>query len=215
MTLKVNEIFYSIQGESSYAGMPCVFIRLTGCNLRCTYCDTRYAYDDGEEYSINKIVEKIASYKCNLTEVTGGEPLIQEETPRLVEQLLNVGYRVLMETNGSQDINRVDARCVRIVDIKCPSSGEEGSNDLNNLERLTNRDELKFIISELKDYEYAKGILDIVEGKLKFKGPIHFSPSFGKLAPKELAGWILNDRLNVRLNLQIHKYIWGPELRAV
>lgn len=215
MTLKVNEIFYSIQGESSYAGLPCVFIRLTGCNLRCTYCDTQYAYDDGREYSIDDIMGKISSYNCNLAEVTGGEPLIQRETPTLVEKILNAGYRVLLETNGSKNISLVDDRCVRIVDIKCPSSGEEENNDLKNLERLTNKDELKFVIGDLKDYEFTKGILNIVEKRNQFKGRIQFSPTFGKLVPKELAGWILNDRLNVRLNLQLHKYIWDSGVRGV
>jgi 7-carboxy-7-deazaguanine synthase len=215
MTLKVNEIFYSLQGESSYAGLPCVFIRLTGCNLRCTYCDTQYAYDDGREYSIGEVMDKISSYNCNLVEVTGGEPLIQRETPNLVDKLLGAGYRVLLETNGSQDISLIDNRCVRIVDIKCPSSGEEDNNDLNNFNRLTNQDELKFIIGDLKDFEYAKGIINIVKEKYEFKGIIQLSPSFGKLAPNELAGWILNDRLRVRLNLQLHKYIWDSELKGV
>ncbi len=137
MALNVNEIFYSIQGESTYAGKPCVFIRLTGCNLRCSYCDTQYAYHDGEKRDIREIMDKVASYRCRLVEVTGGEPLLQEETPHLINLLLGAGYKVLLETNGSQDISQVDSRCVRIVDIKCPSSGEKDRNDLANLNRLT------------------------------------------------------------------------------
>src|SRR4030042_5346422 len=146
MALTVNEIFYSIQGESTYAGRPCVFIRLTGCNLRCSYCDTQYAYHDGEKLNIREIINKVALYGCPLVEVTGGEPLLQEETPYLTSQLLGTGYKVLIETNGSQDISRVDSRCVRIGDIKCPPSGEKDKNDLANLNRLTDEDELKFVI---------------------------------------------------------------------
>ncbi|MDY6973709.1 MAG: radical SAM protein, partial [Thermodesulfobacteriota bacterium] len=140
MALKVNEVFFSIQGESSYAGWPCVFVRLTGCNLRCSYCDTKYAYDEGEELEIDAIVLRVASYNCSLVEVTGGEPLIQEETGFLIRRLLEVGFEVLLETNGSMDISSVDERCVKIVDVKCPSSGEEGKSNLENLSGLTDKD---------------------------------------------------------------------------
>ena len=215
MVLNVNEIFYSIQGESSYAGRPCVFIRLTGCNLRCSYCDTRYAYYQGEKLDIHRIVEKVASYKCPLVEVTGGEPLLQRETPYLIHQLLIDGYEVLLETNGSQDISTVEKRCVRILDIKCPSSGESEKNDLENLKRLSDKDELKFVIGNLEDYEYAKEILKLLELSPSGVFSVHFSPSFGKMDPKKLANWILADRLDVRLHLQLHKYIWGPEQRGV
>ena len=134
--LKVNELFYSIQGESSHAGRPCVFVRLTGCNLRCSYCDTRYAYDEGQNLEIDEIIDRVTSYQCRLIEITGGEPLIQKETPELIHQLLERGFEVLLETNGSIDISNIDDRCVKIVDIKCPSSGEAKNNDLENLKRL-------------------------------------------------------------------------------
>lgn len=213
--LKVNEIFYSIQGESTYAGKPCVFIRLAECNLRCSYCDTKYAYYDGEKLDIHEIINKVALYGCPLVEVTGGEPLLQEETPYLISQLLGKGYKVLIETNGSHDISRVDGRSVRIVDIKCPSSGEKDRNDLTNLNRLRDEDELKFVIGGREDYDYAKDILSLIGHGSSGKIAVHFSPSFGRMEPKELAGWILHDRLNVRLHLQLHKYIWPPGQRGV
>lgn len=215
MPLKVNEIFYSIQGESTYAGKPCVFIRLAGCNLRCSYCDTKYAYYDGEKLDIHEVINKVALYGCPLVEVTGGEPLLQEETPYLISQLLGKGYKVLIETNGSHDISRVDGRSVRIVDIKCPSSGEKDRNDLTNLNRLRDEDELKFVIGGREDYDYAKDILSLIGHGSSGKIAVHFSPSFGRMEPKELAGWILHDRLNVRLHLQLHKYIWPPGQRGV
>jgi 7-carboxy-7-deazaguanine synthase len=216
MALLVNEIFYSIQGESSYAGLPCVFVRLTGCNLRCSYCDTQYAYEEGEEMEIGKIVGLVSAYKCPLIEVTGGEPLIQNETPYLVQCLLEKGYTVLMETNGSQDISRVDNRCVKIVDVKCPLSGEAGQNDFKNLDRLTDRDEVKFVISCREDYEYSKEVLNThLNLTLSMMNRIHFSPVFGRIKPRELAKWILDDHLNVRLHVQLHKIIWEPNQRRV
>jgi 7-carboxy-7-deazaguanine synthase len=213
--LKVNEIFFSIQGESSYAGRPCVFVRLTGCNLRCSYCDTRYAYEEGEEMEIADIVDQVASHQCPLVEVTGGEPLIQKETPALIYRLLEERYEVLMETNGSQDISQVDDRCVKIVDIKCPSSGQTSHNDLGNLDRLTNHDEVKFVIADRADYEYAKQILDLTNTKLFRRNPVHFSPAFGRIEPKTLAEWILKDHLDVRLHLQLHKVIWAADEKGV
>jgi 7-carboxy-7-deazaguanine synthase len=215
VALKVNEIFCSIQGESSYAGRPCVFIRLTGCNLRCSYCDTRYAYEEGEDLEIHAIVEQVASHQCPLVEVTGGEPLIQPQTPSLIENLLEQGYEVLLETNGSQDISKVDSRCVRIVDIKCPSSGEAEQNDLDNLQRLTDRDEIKFVIGDREDYEYAKKILGRAGAHLSRVNAVHLSPIFGKMDPRDLAEWILEDRLNVRLQPQLHKVVWGPDQQGV
>jgi 7-carboxy-7-deazaguanine synthase len=215
MTLKVNEIFYSIQGESSYAGLPFVFLRLTGCNLRCSYCDTRYAYDEGEELEVHNIIDKLAFYKCAMVEITGGEPLIQNETPSLVYELLEKDYKVLLETNGSKDISKLDKRCVKIVDIKCPSSGMSAKNDLENLNRLMNKDEIKFVIGNREDYEYAKEILDSIHANLFKTNPIYFSPVFGKIDPAVMAKWILEDHLKVKLHLQIHKYIWDPEERGV
>lgn len=212
MSLEITEIFRSIQGESSWAGLPCTFVRLTGCNLRCSYCDTRYAYGEGRLMEIGDILDRVRELGCGLVEVTGGEPLVQEETPALVRKLIEDGYTVLLETNGSLDIGAVDARCARIVDIKCPSSGMAGRNDLRNLERLGDRDELKFVIGDRRDYEFAKEIL----AKLPAAGlKAGFSPVFGTLSPRLLAGWILEDRLPVRLNIQLHKIIWDPEARGV
>ena len=215
MALKVNEIFYSIQGESSYAGRPCVFVRLTGCNLRCSYCDTQYAYDEGDLMEIGEILKRVASYKCPLVEVTGGEPLIQKETPYLIHSLLEAGHEVLLETNGSQDIRQVDERCVKIMDIKCPTSGEEGKSDLKNLALLADTDEIKFVIGDREDYEYAKKILGSMDLKPSPINRVHFSPVFGKMDPGLLAKWLLADHLDVRLHLQIHKIIWDPEKRGV
>lgn len=215
MALRVNEIFYSLQGEASYAGHPCVFVRLTGCNLRCVYCDTAYAYEDGEDLAIEDILSRVASYGCPLVEVTGGEPLIQAGTPLLIIRLLNTGYRVLLETNGSRDVSLVDDRCIRILDIKCPGSGEAERNDSKNLGRLTPGDEIKFVLTDRADYDFAKTVLarhDFPRGLVK---EIHFSPVPKKLAPKTLAEWIVSDRLPVRLHLQLHKIIWGAEARGV
>ena len=215
MVLKVNEIFFSIQGESTRAGEPCVFIRLTGCNLRCTYCDTVYAYEEGSLMDIEEIVETVKDFSCSLVEITGGEPLFQDGTPQLIRILLDLGYAVLLETNGSKDIGTVDRRCVKVMDIKCPSSNEEKRNDLENLKRLNKGDELKFVIADRVDYDFAVGIVSLIpEDKIKIIH-INFSPCFGRLWPGELAGWILNDKLNVRLNLQLHKYIWPPDMRGV
>ena len=215
MPLKVNEIFYSIQGESTYAGQPCVFVRLTGCNLRCSYCDTQYAYEEGRIMEVNHIFEQVDPHQCRLVEITGGEPLVQEETPVLIESLLNDGYEVLLETNGSMDINRVNEHCVKIVDIKCPSSGMMGKNDLDNLDKLTAKDELKFVLGTREDYEYAKKILGHKKLNPERINSVNFSTTFGKLKTKTLAEWILEDHLDVRLHLQLHKYIWDSEARGV
>jgi 7-carboxy-7-deazaguanine synthase len=216
VALKVNEIFYSIQGESSYAGRPCVFVRLTGCNLRCSYCDTRYAYEEGENLEMEEIVERVYSYQCPLVEVTGGEPLIQKEAPVLIRRLLEEGYEVLLETNGTHDISQVDSRCVKIVDLKCPSSGQTPYSDLKNLDRLTNRDEVKCVIANREDYEYAKQTLGLTNpGSISKNNPVHFSLVFGRMDPKTLAAWILEDGLDVRLHLQLHKMIWAPDRRGV
>lgn len=215
MTLRVKEIFYSIQGESSHAGRPCVFVRLTGCNLRCSYCDTRYAYEGGQELAVEAILERVATYGCLLVEVTGGEPLIQGETPALISRLLAAGYEVLLETNGTRDLGRVDPRCVKIMDIKCPSSGEADRHDPANLDLLSARDEVKFVIGDRADYEYARRILEFCRRRpIKVKA-FHFSPVFEKLSPRSLAAWILEDRLDVRLHLQLHKIIWSPDQTGV
>lgn len=214
VALKVNEIFYSIQGESSFAGLPCVFVRLTGCNLRCAYCDTRYAYGEGRLMEIDEVLSRVAAYGGRLVEVTGGEPLIQEETPLLIERLLQAGCRVLLETNGSCDIGRVDPRCVRIVDVKCPSSGMAETNDLKNLTRLTENDELKFVVGDRDDYAFARKIMNALP-EAGAGCTVNIGPVFDKLAPKTLAEWMLADRLNARLNLQLHKWVWGPDATGV
>jgi len=215
MALKVNEIFYSIQGESTYTGRPCVFVRLTGCNLRCSYCDTQSAYEKGEEMAIARIMDLVESYRCPLVEVTGGEPLIQKETPVLVQRLIERGYEVLIETNGSQDISQVDDRCVKIVDVKCPASGEHTQNDLKNLHRLSDHDEIKFVISNREDYDFAARILKSMDSGPFRNNPVHFSPVSGRLGSRTLAQWLLEDHLDVRLHLQLHKIIWHPNQKGV
>ena len=213
--LKVNEIFYSIQGESSYAGLPCVFVRLTGCNLRCSYCDASYAYEGGNDLGIGEIIDRVKSYRCRLVEITGGEPLIQKDTPHLIYALLEKGLEVLLETNGSLDISLVDGRCTKIVDIKCPSSGEDKKNDLGNLKRLSVKDEIKFVIGSREDYLYAQNIMSLINKRnLKIKPPL-LSPLYNRMDPKLLAEWIVADHLDVRLQIQLHKIIWGPETRGV
>jgi 7-carboxy-7-deazaguanine synthase len=214
MALLVNEIFYSIQGESIYSGRPCIFVRLTGCNLRCTYCDTRYAYAEGEKMEIAQIIRRVSEFKCRLVEITGGEPLIQNETPLLVSTLLDNGYVVMMETNGSLDISRVDRRCIKVLDMKCPSSNESKNNNLENLKQLHSKDQIKFVIGNHEDYTYAKNM--ILSHCPEFPGDrILFSPVFGKMPPADLSDWILKDHLNVRLHLQIHKYIWPDREKGI
>lgn len=215
MSLVVNEIFYSIQGESSYAGRPCVFIRLTGCNLRCSWCDTPYAYDEGTSLSGKAILDRVESYGCPLVEITGGEPLLQAETPALIRRLIDKGFQVLLETNGSLDVSPVDGRCVKILDVKCPSSEEEGKNDFQNFERLTEQDEIKFVIGGRGDYEYARGTLRRFFPEGQVRNPVHFSPLAGRMDPALLARWILEDRLPVRLQLPIHKILWPDGKRGV
>ncbi len=215
MSLRINEIFYSIQGESLYAGLPCVFIRLTGCNLRCAYCDTRYAYEEGMDMTIPEILSRIESYPAStLVEITGGEPLFQEETPVLVKQLLDQGRTVLMETNGSLDISRIDSRCIRIMDIKCPSSRMHAHNDPDNLRRIGPHDQIKFIIETPSDYVYALNILKQLPPDFP-RSSVLFSPASGSLSPSLLAKWMLQDGLGVRLHLQLHKLIWPNTERGV
>ena len=215
MALVVNEIFYSIQGESSFSGRPCVFVRLTGCNLRCTYCDTRYAYEEGDALELSKILDKVSNFKCPLVEVTGGEPLLQEETPALIYSLLENGYEVLLETNGSLSMSTIDGRCTKIIDIKCPSSGEHEKFDSKILSSFSDGDEIKFVISNREDYVYAREMLVHLRQGPLVKDPVHFSPVFGILEPQTLADWMLADNLDARLNLQLQKVIWGPEQRGV
>ena len=214
MNLKINEIFYSIQGESVHAGLPCVFIRLTGCNLRCRYCDTAYAYHAGHTMAVPQILEQVRTFHCNLVEVTGGEPLIQENTPALVEDLLKAGYQVLMETNGSLDIDRVDRRCSRIMDIKCPSSGEHTRNDPANLNRLTANDQVKFVIGNREDFLFAAQMVTCLPASLPVDRVL-FSAVFGGLPLDQLARWIVDSRIRARLQVQLHKIIWPDRDRGV
>ncbi len=209
MGINVNEIFYSIQGESTYAGLACVFVRLCGCNLRCRYCDTRYAYDEGQQMEIGEIVDKVSGFGCGLVEITGGEPLLQEETPALADALVARGFDVLVETNGSLDISAVNDACIKIVDIKCPSSGENDKNDMKNIGRLGHLDQVKFVIADRADYVFAKKTSCSITAIPKSQ--VLFSPVYGLLAPATLAEWILKDALDVRLHLQQHKTIWPDE----
>ncbi|HHT9120191.1 MAG TPA: radical SAM protein [Candidatus Hypogeohydataceae bacterium YC41] len=208
MKLKVNEIFKSIQGESTYAGLPCSFIRLTGCNLRCSYCDTVYAFEKGIDMSFDEILSDMELLGCNLIEITGGEPLHQEGTSEVVKELLGQGYKVLVETNGTLNIDVLPEGTVRIVDIKCPGSGMAERMDWKNMERLWKTDEVKFVLSSREDYEWSKVIID--KYALTEKSKVLMSVAFGRLEPRPLAHWILQDGLEVRLQLQLHRYIWPP-----
>ena len=208
--LKVNEIFYSIQGESSYLGIPFVFVRLTGCNLKCSYCDTKYAYEEGEEFELEQVIEEIKKYKCRYVEITGGEPLLQDETPFLVDSLIDKDFTVLVETNGTKDINVLSDKAVIIMDIKCPSSGEMDKMDWGNIKKLDEKDEVKFVISDRADYDWAKEIIN--ERALTYKAKILLSPVKAKMDPALLAGWILEDNLKVRFQIQLHKVLW-PDVR--
>lgn len=212
MSLQVCEIFRSIQGESSFAGRPCVFVRLTGCNLRCRYCDTAYAYTGGEALSAGEVQTRIQALGPGLVEFTGGEPLLQPEAVRLMNALAAAGRTVLVETNGSLDISVLAPRVAAIMDLKGPSSGVSGSMDLGNLDRLRPGDEVKFVVGDREDYAHMLGLLPRLDCA---RNTVNVSPLFGRLAPAVLSAWILADGLDVRLNLQQHKYIWEPDARGV
>lgn len=211
-TLRVNEIFFSIQGESSYAGLPCVFVRLTGCNLRCVWCDTEYAFYEGRDMTLEEIQEQVAVHPANLVEITGGEPLLQKDVHELIGRLLDSGRQVLIETGGSLDIRPVDPRATLVYDIKCPDSGMVQKNRWENLAHLRDQDEIKFVIASSRDYDWARE--QLMRDELASRRQILFSPVWDKVAPDELAGWILKDGLTVRLQLQVHKVLWG-ERRGV
>jgi len=211
--LKVNEIFFSLQGESSHAGRPCLFVRLSYCNLRCSWCDSTYTFEEGRMMSIAEILDELCRHPCKLVEVTGGEPLVQEPSFALMTRLCDEGYEVLLETSGSLDISRVDPRVQRIIDIKCPGSGMVDRNLWSNLDLLRPRDEIKFVIADRNDYLWAR---DIIENHaLQDRCTVLMSPVFDVLANVELAEWILADGLAVRYQLQMHKYIWDPSMRGV
>ena len=213
VTLVINEIFYSIQGESSYAGWPCVFVRLTGCNLRCTWCDTTYSFNEGQPTPLDDILAKVRSFETQLVEVTGGEPLLQPNVLPLLTRLCDLGKTVLLETSGSLDIAPVDPRVVKIMDLKCPSSGETDKNRYANLRHLTQLDEVKFVIADRADYDWAKRI--ITAEQLNQRCSVLVSPVVEHLPLRTLADWVLADRLPVRVQTQWHKLIWGPAARGV
>lgn len=211
--LRTYEIFKSIQGETSYAGWPCVFIRLTGCNLRCSYCDTTYAYKQGTDKSIGEIIDEIAKYNCNLVMVTGGEPLHQQGSKDLINRLIQSGFTVLVETNGSISIKDLNQQTIIIMDIKCPSSGMSERMVWENIDFLKKSDEVNFVIGDRDNYDWAKD--KVQRHVINKKCTVLFSPVHGEIQPQKLAEWILADNLNVRLNLQLHKYIWHPSKRGV
>ncbi len=212
--LEITEIFYSIQGESTYSGLPCVFARLSGCNLRCSYCDTAYSHENGNLVKFDEILGKIRQYGCSLVELTGGEPLMQKNTPDFVSMLLSENYEILVETNGSLDIDLVSRECSRIVDVKCPSSGMSGRNDFANMGRLTLKDQLKFVVSDFSDFEYMSDIIKKYRPELP-AGSILVSPVAGICRPSDLAQWILDSGMMARMQLQLHRQIWPDIDRGV
>jgi 7-carboxy-7-deazaguanine synthase len=214
LKLTVNEIYPSIQGESTWAGLRCVFVRLTACDLRCTYCDTAYAFYQGERRPLEEVIEEVLSYDCPLVELTGGEPLLQKASLPLMKSLCDAGRTVLIETSGAHDISKIDPRVHRIMDLKTPDSGECARNLWSNLDHLTLRDEVKFVIGSRADYEWSR------EQVRKYDLPkrvnaVLFSPVFGKIKPVDIVDWILGDKLDVRFQLQLHKFIWDPKERGV
>ena len=212
--LTINEIFHSIQGESSFAGQPCVFVRLTACDLRCSWCDTPYAFHEGHKRTLDDVVAEVEAVGCPLVEVTGGEPLLQDDVYPLMQRLLDSGHRVLIETGGHRSTERVPAEVVTILDVKCPASGEAGKMHWANLDRLRPHDEVKFVVQDRADYEYAGDV--IRERNLAGRvAAIHLSPVHGVLPPATLAAWVLEDRLPARVQLQVHKLIWDPGTRGV
>ena len=206
--MRVSEIFLSLQGEGTRAGLPCAFVRLAGCNLRCRWCDTVRAWDGGRDVPLGDVLRAVAAMGCRRVEVTGGEPLCQPATPELLARLCDAGFETLLETNGSLDVSRVDGRVVKIVDVKCPSSGEAESFLVSNVEYLSPRDEVKFVLADRADFDYARAMLDRHAGLAC--GAVIFSPVLDHLAGADLAAWILDARLDVRLGVQLHKLIGVP-----
>jgi len=214
MSLLVNEIFYSIQGESIWSGLPCGFVRLSGCNLRCRYCDTQYAYEPGDPVEIESILQRMNHFDCSHITITGGEPLLQKDTPILVSRLLSAGFKVSMETNGSQDIGIVDPGCIKVMDLKCPSSGMLDHNRMENLKLLGPLDQVKFVIADQDDYQFALMTARRISGHVQ-TGNILFSPVHGTLPAMDLARWMLEDHAHARLQIQLHKYLWPDKDRGV
>jgi 7-carboxy-7-deazaguanine synthase len=213
-SLVINEIFLSIQGESTHAGRPCTFVRLTACNLRCNYCDTEYAFYEGRRMTVAAVVEQVEGYGCPLVEITGGEPLLQQGVYPLCAALLESGKQVMIETSGAIDVSRLDPRVIKIMDLKCPGSGEAQRNLWSNLRHLTAHDEVKFVISDRADYEWARAVI-AEHGLERRVNAVLLSPAFGRIDAASLASWMLEDHLPARLQLQMHKYIWSPNARGV
>jgi 7-carboxy-7-deazaguanine synthase len=212
--LTINEIFHSIQGESSHAGRLCVFVRLTGCDLRCSWCDTPYSFHEGRKMSVDEVVAAVEAYGSPLVEITGGEPLLQEEVYPLMDRLLASGRTVMLETGGHRPTTRVPAAVFTILDVKCPASGEASRNDWSNLDRLSAHDEVKFVVQDRADYEFAREV--IARHDLAARAAaVLISPVHGVLDSKTLSEWMLADRLPARLQLQLHKFIWSPSTRGV
>jgi 7-carboxy-7-deazaguanine synthase len=211
--MRVTEIFHSIQGESTHAGRPCVFVRLTGCPLRCTWCDSEYTFQGGVDMGLEEILATVRSYDCRLVEVTGGEPLHQPEAFTLIARLCDDGYDVLVETSGAIDISPVDRRARVIMDVKCPGSGMTDRMDWANLGRLASKDEVKFVLKDRADYEFARTVIE--RHGLTGCCPVLLSPSFGELDPRLLSEWVLADKLPARVQLQLHKFIWDPHMKGV
>jgi 7-carboxy-7-deazaguanine synthase len=213
--LRVTELFRSIQGESTHAGRPCTFVRLTGCPMRCVWCDSEYTFTGGEHFSLEDIIAKVRDFKCNLVEITGGEPLAQKEAFELIQRLCDEDFEVLIETGGYVSTADLDQRAKVILDVKCPASGEAERNDWSNLERLRpDRDEVKFVVVDRGDWEFAKEIIARYQLQERTKA-ILISPAWEQVDLRELADWVASSGLNLRLQLQLHKYIWGPEVRGV
>lgn len=212
--LTINEIFHSIQGESTHAGRPCVFVRLTACDLRCSWCDTPYAFHEGSRMSVDEVVARVREFGCDVVEITGGEPLLQADVYPLMQRLLEDGRTVMLETGGHRSVEHVPAAVIRVIDMKCPGSGEAAKNHWANLEQLRATDEIKFVIKDRADYDYARVIV-LQHELVDRSAAVLFSPVHGVLDPKLLAQWILADRLPVRLQLQVHKYIWDATTRGV
>ncbi|MED5476095.1 MAG: radical SAM protein [Candidatus Neomarinimicrobiota bacterium] len=213
MKLKINEIFYSIQGESTYAGLPCIFIRLTYCNLRCTWCDSEYTFKDGQDMSIPEIISTISNYNCNLVQVTGGEPLVQKNCIELLKRLDANDYQILLETGGSLSLDNVPKSVIKIVDFKCPGSGMEKKNLWSILDDIDSKDEIKFVIKDKNDFKWAES--KVKEFDLDKTNQVIFSPVFDVLKYETLAEWIKSSKLNIRMQIQLHKHIWSPELTGV
>jgi 7-carboxy-7-deazaguanine synthase len=213
-TLTINEIYHSIQGESTWAGQPCVFVRLTFCDLRCSYCDTEYAFYEGKKQPLKEVVDLVAKFQCPLVEITGGEPLLQKTVLPLMKMLCDAAHTVLLETSGAHDISQVDPRVHRIMDLKTPGSGEVEKNLWANIDHLGARDEVKFVIGSREDYEWSREKVQRLDLSKRCRAVL-FSPIFGRIDPRQIVEWILEDKLDVRFQLQMHKFIWTPTQRSV